>query len=308
MEKEGGIIMFSQLTDPNKRYDFLLIFDVKDGNPNGDPDAGNLPRVDVETMQGLVTDVALKRKVRNYVQMTRGDQEGYDIYVKERGILSREQKKAYDALELEDTKEQSANVVKDAREWMCAHYYDTRMFGAVMSTKKYNAGQVRGPLQMTFARSIDPITPYDMTITRVALTNADDAQKGAGEDETEARHGQMGRKAYVPYGLYVAHGYYTPAFAQQTGVTENDLAIFWESLVNMWDLDRSASRGQMATRGLYVFAHDNEFGNAPSHKLFEAINIERKEDVDVARDAKDYDITIDELDIDGVTLHRVVEL
>ena len=300
--------MFSQLTDPNKRYDFLLIFDVKDGNPNGDPDAGNLPRVDVETMQGLVTDVALKRKVRNYVQMTRGDQEGYDIYVKERGILSREQKKAYDALELEDMKEQSANVVKDAREWMCAHYYDTRMFGAVMSTKKYNAGQVRGPLQMTFARSVDPITPYDMTITRVALTNADDAQKGAGGDETEARHGQMGRKAYVPYGLYVAHGYYTPAFAQQTGVTEDDLAIFWESLVNMWDLDRSASRGQMATRGLYVFAHDNEFGNAPSHKLFEAINIERKENVDVARDAKDYDITIDELDIDGVTLHRVVEL
>lgn len=308
MEKEGGIIMFSQLTDPNKRYDFLLIFDVKDGNPNGDPDAGNLPRVDVETMQGLVTDVALKRKVRNYVQMTRGDQEGYDIYVKERGILSREQKKAYDALALEDMKEQSANVVKDAREWMCAHYYDTRMFGAVMSTKKYNAGQVRGPLQMTFARSVDPITPYDMTITRVALTNADDAQKGAGEDETEARHGQMGRKAYVPYGLYVAHGYYTPAFAQQTGVTENDLAIFWESLVNMWDLDRSASRGQMATRGLYVFAHDNEFGNAPSHKLFEAIHIERKENVDVARDAKDYDITIDELDVDGVTLHRVVEL
>lgn len=308
MEKEGGIIMFSQLTDPNKRYDFLLIFDVKDGNPNGDPDAGNLPRVDVETMQGLVTDVALKRKVRNYVQMTRGDQEGYDIYVKERGILSREQKKAYDALALEDMKEQSANVVKDAREWMCAHYYDTRMFGAVMSTKKYNAGQVRGPLQMTFARSVDPITPYDMTITRVALTNADDAQKGAGEDEAEARHGQMGRKAYVPYGLYVAHGYYTPAFAQQTGVTENDLAIFWESLVNMWDLDRSASRGQMATRGLYVFAHDNEFGNAPSHKLFEAINIERKEDVDVARDAKDYDITIDELDIDGVTLYKLVEL
>lgn len=301
-------MMYSQMTDPNKRYDFLLIFDVQDGNPNGDPDAGNLPRVDVETMQGLVTDVALKRKVRNYVQMTRGNQEGYDIYVKERGILSREQKKAYDALELADTKEQSANVVKDAREWMCAHYYDTRMFGAVMSTKKYNAGQVRGPLQMTFARSVDPITPYDMTITRVALTNADDAQKGAGEDEVEARHGQMGRKAYVPYGLYVAHGYYTPAFAQQTGVTENDLAVFWESLVNMWDLDRSASRGQMATRGLYVFAHENEFGNAPSHKLFEAVNIERKENVDVARDAKDYDITIDELDIDGVTLHRVVEL
>ncbi|HEY9582306.1 MAG TPA: type I-C CRISPR-associated protein Cas7/Csd2 [Savagea sp.] len=300
--------MCKQLTDPNKRYDFLLVFDVKDGNPNGDPDAGNLPRVDVETMQGLVTDVALKRKVRNYVQLTRGEEEGYDIYVKQRGILSREQKKAYDALGLADQEKQSANVMKDAREWMCEHYYDTRMFGAVMSTKKYNAGQVRGPLQLTFARSIDPITPYDMTITRVALTNANDAQKEAGEDEVEARHGQMGRKAYVPYGLYVAQGYYTPAFAKQTGVTENDLAVFWESLINMWDLDRSASRGQMATRGLYVFAHDSEFGNAPSHKLFEAINIERKENVDVARDAKDYDIKIDELDIDGVTLHRVVEL
>ncbi len=300
--------MFKELTDPNKRYDFLLVFDVKDGNPNGDPDAGNLPRVDVETMQGLVTDVALKRKVRNYVQLTRGDEEGYDIYVKQRGILSREQKKAYDALELEDEKEQSANVVKDAREWMCQHYYDTRMFGAVMSTKKYNAGQVRGPLQLTFARSVDPITPYDMTITRVALTNVDDAQKGADEDEVEARHGQMGRKAYVPYGLYVAHGYYTPAFAKQTGVTEQDLEVFWEALVNMWDLDRSASRGQMATRGLYVFAHDSEFGNAPSHKLFEAINIERKENVDVARNAKDYDITIDDIDFDGVTLHKVIDL
>lgn len=300
--------MYKKLNNPEKRYDFLLVFDVKDGNPNGDPDAGNLPRVDVETMQGLVTDVALKRKARNYVQMTRGNEEGYDIYVKQRGILSREQEKAYEALDLKNSKTPSADTIKDAREWMCANYYDIRMFGAVMSGKKYNAGQVRGALQLTFARSIDPITPYDMTITRVALTNADDAQKSAKEDEVEARHGQIGRKAYVPYGLYVAQGYYIPAFGKQTGVTEKDLELFWESLVNMWDLDRSASRGQMATRGLYVFEHESEFGNAPSHMLFKAIQIKRKEDVEVPRSTADYNIIIEDVKIEGITLHQVVGL
>lgn len=300
--------MYEHIMDPEKRYEFLLVFDVKDGNPNGDPDAGNLPRVDVETMQGLVTDVALKRKVRNYVHMTRGDEAGYDIYVKNRGILSREQQKAYDTLGLENTENPSATTVKDAREWMCAHYYDTRMFGAVMSGKKYNAGQVRGPLQLTFARSVDPITPFDMTITRVALTNANDAQKDAGDEEVEARHGQMGRKAYVPYGLYVAQGYYTPAFAKQTGVVANDLAVFWEALINMWDLDRSAARGQMATRGLYVFAHDSEFGNAPSHVLFDKIKIARKDDCNVARAATDYNVAVAEVTEPGVTLHEIISL
>ncbi|WP_336822037.1 type I-C CRISPR-associated protein Cas7/Csd2 [Sporosarcina sp. USHLN248] len=300
--------MYHQLNDPEKRYDFMLVFDVRDGNANGDPDAGNLPRVDVETMQGLVTDVALKRKIRNYVQITRGDQVGFDIYVKHRGILSREQQKSYEALGYENDEKPSANTIKDARNWMCSHYFDVRMFGAVMSGKQYNAGQVRGPMQLTFARSIDPITPFDMTITRVALTNANDAQKEASDDEAEARHGQMGRKAYVPYGLYVAYGYYTPAFALQTGVKKEDLEVFWEALVNMWDLDHSAARGIMATRGLYVFEHDSKFGNAPSHMLFDNIQIRKKEEVEAARDVSDYEIHIEELDIEGVTLHEVVPM
>ncbi|WP_062109022.1 type I-C CRISPR-associated protein Cas7/Csd2 [Bacillus niameyensis] len=300
--------MFKHLSDQKKRYDFMFIFDVLDGNPNGDPDAGNLPRIDVETMQGLVTDVALKRKVRNYVQMTRGKQPGYDIYIKHRGILSREQQKAYESVGVENAENPSANTIKDARDWMCAHYYDVRMFGAVMSGKKYNAGQVRGPLQLTFARSVDPITPFDMTITRVALTNANDSQKDAGEDEVEARHGQMGRKAYVPYGLYVAHGFYTPMFAEQTGVKGEDLELFWESLINMWDLDRSAARGQMATRGLYIFEHESEYGNAPSHTLFEKINIKRKNDVEVIRSSKDYTVEIDHDIPAGVQLHEVITL
>lgn len=303
-----------EIIDVNKRYDFKLVFDVTDGNPNGDPDAGNLPRVDPETMQGLVTDVAIKRKVRDYIQTTRGDQQGFDIYVKNRGILTNEQRKAYDAIGKEDADGKSSKVVADARDWMCENYFDTRIFGAVMSTKKYNAGQVRGPMQLTFARSIDPVTPFDMTITRVALTNADDGKNNADvrDDETEARHGQMGRKAYLPYGMYETYGFFTPAFAIQTGVREEDLVAFWESLINMWDLDRSASRGRMACRGLYVFAHDSKYGNAPSHQLFEKVDIERKkgengEQVErVARSYKDYEVKIDEDLPQGVTLHQVV--
>ncbi len=300
--------MYKQLNDPDKRYDFALIFDVKDGNPNGDPDAGNLPRVDVETMQGLVTDVALKRKIRNYVQITQGDQKGYDIYVKHRGILSREQQKSYEALGHENTEKPSATTVKDARSWMCSHYYDVRMFGAVMSGKQYNAGQVRGPMQLTFARSIDPITPFDMTITRVALTNANDAQKDAADDEAEARHGQIGRKAYVPYGLYVAYGYYMPSLAEQTGIQPGDLEVFWKALINMWDLDHSAARGQMATRGLYVFEHDSKFGNAPSHMLFDKIQIQRREGIETARSVKDYEVQVDEVNVEGVNLHEVISM
>src|SRR5690625_247700 len=272
-----------EIINVDSRYDFALVFDVMDGNPNGDPDAGNLPRVDPETMQGIVTDVALKRKVRDYVQTVYGAEEGYDIYVKHRGILTREQRKACEALNLEDPKESSATKVRDARDWMCQHYYDTRMIGAVMSTTKYNAGQVRGPLQLTFARSIDEITPLDITITRVALTNPDDADETIPDDEAEARYGQMGRKAYVPYGMYVAYGFYSPNFAKQTGVKEKDLKIFWESLMNMWDLDRSASRGRMATRGLYVFKHEGMYGNAPSHLLFEKIDINKVDGVENPR-------------------------
>lgn len=301
---------FSKLADVNKRYDFKLLFDVTDGNPNGDPDAGNLPRVDPETMQGLVTDVAIKRKVRDYVQITRGDQPGYDIYVKNRGILTNEQRKAYEAIGEENAEAKSANVVKDARAWMCEHYYDTRMFGAVMSTTKYNAGQVRGPMQLTFARSINRVTPFDMAITRVALTNATDGKNEAevSEDETEARHGQMGRKAYLPYGMYEAYGFYTPAFGVQTGVRQRDLEVFWEALINMWDMDRSAARGRMACRGLYVFEHDSQYGNAPSHQLFDKIDIQKiKADV-IPRSHKDYHPIIDEVLPEGVTLHPVVSL
>src|SRR5690625_1170301 len=291
-----------EILDVDSRYDFVLAFDVMDGNPNGDPDAGNLPRVDPETMQGIVTDVALKRKVRDYVQTVYGTEDGYDIYVKHRGILTREQQKAFQALGIEDEEESSASKVKDAREWMCQHYYDTRMFGAVMSTTKYNAGQVRGPLQLTFARSIDEITPLDITITRGALPNADDADKEVPLDEAEARYGQMGRKAYIPYGMYVAYGFYSPNFARQTGVKERDLEIFWESLMNMWDLDRSASRGRMATRGLYIFKHESMYGNAPSHLLFDKISISRNEEVKSPRSVKDYAVSIDKDLPDGVEL------
>lgn len=302
-----------EIIDVNKRYDFKFVFDVTDGNPNGDPDAGNLPRVDPETMQGLVTDVALKRKVRDYIQTTRGDQPGFDIYVKNRGILTNEQRKAYEAIGEEDSSSKSTKVVADARDWMCKQYFDTRMFGAVMSTKKYNAGQVRGPLQLTFARSIDPVTPFDMTITRVALTNATDGKnnENVSEEETEARHGQMGRKAYLPYGMYEAYGFFTPSFALQTGVREEDLEAFWESLVNMWDLDRSAARGRMACRGLYVFSHESKYGNAPSHQLFDKIEIKRKTGKDegaqkVARSYKDYEVIVDEQLPKGVSLHQLV--
>lgn len=300
--------MVGLLNDENKRYDFLLVFDVKDGNPNGDPDAGNLPRVDSETNEGLVTDVALKRKIRNYVHLTKSGENRFDIYVKNRGILSQEQAKAYEALGLENVEKPAATVVKDAREWMCNQYYDTRMFGAVMSGKKYNAGQVKGPIQLTFARSVDPIMPLDMTITRVALTNANDGQKEETEDGgVEAKHGTFGRKAYVPYGLYVAHGYYTPSFAKQTGVQSEDLEVFWKALINMWDLDRSAARGQMATRALYVFEHDSEYGNAPAHVLFDKISITKKPEVLVTRKFSDYDINIKSFDIDGIKMHNLVD-
>lgn len=293
------------IIDPNKRYDFMLVFDVTDGNPNGDPDAGNLPRIDPETMQGIVTDVAIKRKIRDYVYLTRGHLQGFDIYVKHRGILTNEQRKAYDELGKKED-DSSPDTVKDARQWMCEHYFDTRMFGAVMSTKKFNAGQVRGPVQLTFARSVDRIFPAESSITRVALTNADDIKGGDASDQ-EARTGQMGRKAHVPYGLYISYGFYTPAFAAQTGVKQEDLEALWDALVNMWDLDHSAARGRMACRGLYVFEHSSSLGNAPSNTLFEKIEIQRQGVGRVARSYKDYLAIVDEHTPSGVTLHKVVD-
>lgn len=264
-------------TDPNRRHDFVLLFDVTDGNPNGDPDAGNLPRVDPETMQGLVTDVSLKRKVRNWVDATRGDEGRYKIYVQSRGqALNAQHKRAYEALDLKSTgAKQKREDVDKARTWMCENFYDIRMFGAVMTTG-VNCGQVRGPVQMTFARSIDPVVPLDLSITRVAVTREEDAEVVEG-DEGEGPRGkqtEMGRKAIVPYALFRAHGFFTPHFAKSTGADVEDLEIFWRALELMWDLDRSSSRGLVTLRGLHVFSHESPFGNAPAHTLLERVKVD----------------------------------
>lgn len=290
------------------RQDFVLIFDVTNGNPNGDPDAGNLPRVDPETGLGIVTDVALKRKVRNYVDALKGNEERYKIYVQQGAILNNQHRRAYKELGKEkelDAKKTTQKDVQEAKKWMCDNFFDIRTFGAVMSTE-VNAGQVRGPVQLTFARSVDPILGLDASITRVALTKPDPKQ--AADDET-ARSGTMGRKAYIPYGLYVAHGFYVPAFAQGdngTGFDNADLEVLWQALVNMWDLDRSASRGLTACRALYVFSHSSPLGNAPAHKLFSLIKPQRKAEVDVARSFEDYQpMVIDETKLpQGVSLKQ----
>jgi CRISPR-associated protein Csd2 len=297
-------------TDVNRRHDFVLLFDVSDGNPNGDPDAGNLPRVDPETMHGLVTDVCLKRKVRNWVDTTRGDQAEFKIYVQNKGIaLNDLHQRAYTALGLTSTgTKQKREDVDQARQWMCQNFYDIRTFGAVMTTG-VNCGQVRGPVQMTFARSIDPVVPLDLSITRVAVTDPEDARvvvgetgKGVGGKTTE-----MGRKALVPYGLYRGYGFFSPHFAQDTGVNSEDLALFWEALQNMWELDRSSSRGLMACRGLFIFTHENRLGNAPAHSLFARITLEKKLSVDSPRRFDDYSVAVNDTDLPaGVTLTRLV--
>jgi len=273
--------------DVTRRHDFVLLFDVTDGNPNGDPDAGNLPRVDPETMQGLVTDVCLKRKVRNYVDIVRGNEERYKIYVQDKGIaLNTLHQRAYTALGMESTgTKQAAHDIQRARQWMCENFYDVRLFGAVMTTNP-NCGQVRGPLQLTFARSIDPVVPLNLSITRVAITRPEDAAKG--------KVTEMGRKPLVPYGLYRAHGFFSPHLAQQTGVTREDLELFWDALQRMWDLDHSAARGMMACRGLYVFSHSNALGNAPAHALFERVKVSFAGDGGtVPRSFADYRVEVD---------------
>jgi CRISPR-associated protein Csd2 len=368
-------------TDPERRHDFVLIFDVTDGNPNGDPDAGNLPRTDPETMQGLVTDVSLKRKVRNFVALVADDEGGerrsaLNIYVEHKGAaLNAQHRKAYRALGIPTTEPKQEKVpegevlealrgmvlpdgftlvestdgsggyelvysgelseedrkvaveaigaggkkarsfaekvskgakravptrsqVDGSRDWMCRHFYDVRMFGAVMSTE-INAGQVRGPLQLTFARSVDPILPQDVAITRVAITR---------EAEREQKETEIGRKTLIPYGLYVGYGFYSPYLAKDTGVTEEDLELFWDALVNMWTFDRSASRGMMAPRGLYVFTHDKKLGNAPAHKLFDLIRPELKEKDKSPRKFLDYEMRVDRENVpEGVTLTALVE-
>ena len=278
--------------DPARRHDFVFLFDVADGNPNGDPDAGNLPRVDPETMQGLVTDVALKRKVRDYIDAVRGNEERFKIYVQSGTALNTQHERAYSARGLKSTgSKQKAADVEKAREWMCENFYDIRMFGAVMTTG-INCGQVRGPVQLTFARSIDKIVPLDLSITRIAVTRPEDAAVAVSEDSGEGEGGkrtEMGRKAIVPYGLYRAYGFFNPHFAKQSGANREDLELFWTALQNMFDLDRSSARGMMATQVLR-FQPESLLGNAPAQRLGERIMIGRELNVKVPRSFGDYEV------------------
>lgn len=281
-----------------KRYDFVLLFDVKDGNPNGDPDAGNLPRLDAETGNGLVTDVCLKRKVRNFIQLSKQGEQGYDIFVKEKAILNNAIDEAHDS-EAVKAEKKDADKTEAARKFMCAKYFDIRTFGAVMSTGK-NAGQVRGPVQVTFARSIDPVVSSEHSITRMAVATEAEAEKQKGDNRT------MGRKFTVPYGLYRAHGFVSAHLAAQTGFTNDDLNVLWEALEKMFWEDHSAARGEMNVRGLYVFEHSTDLGNAPAHELFDKIKVERKDSSVPARSFDDYAVTIDESMPQGVSLIRKV--
>ena len=270
------------MSELKNRIDFVYIFDVQDGNPNGDPDAGNLPRVDAETGMGLVTDVCLKRKVRNYVQTAKGQADGYDIFIKEKAVLNTLIDKAHDDSEVKVANDKT----EAARMFMCKNYYDIRTFGAVMSTGK-NAGQVRGAIQLTFARSVDTIATAEHTITRMAVATEKEAEKQGGDNRT------MGRKATVPYGLYVCHGFISANLAQQTGFSEEDLELFWDALKNMFDVDRSAARGLMSAQKLIVFKHDSVLGNAPANKLFDLVKVEKVCD-GAPRSFGDYSVTIDE--------------
>ncbi len=285
------------MAELNNRIDFVYIFDVKDGNPNGDPDAGNLPRVDAETGMGLVTDVCLKRKVRNYVQEAKGLSEGYDIFIKEKAVLNNLIDEAHESDAVKNVKD-TKDKTSAARDVMCKKYYDIRTFGAVMSTGK-NAGQVRGPIQFTFARSVDPIVTSEHSITRMAVATEKEAEKQGGDNRT------MGRKATVPYGLYVCHGFVSANLAKQTGFSREDLNLFWEALKNMFDVDRSAARGLMSAQKLIVFKHDSVLGNAPANKLFDLVKIEKKCE-GVARSFSDYQVTIGENTYSEVSIEEMI--
>lgn len=332
------------------RYDFVLIFDVKDGNPNGDPDAGNMPRLDAESGHGLVTDVSIKRKVRNFVGLVKADdnaepapegqrfedkfapgEKRFEIYVREKAILNLEHQRAYSALRLDVAQEEqredatenvandakkkkpakekrkgSADEVGQARKWMCQNFFDVRTFGAVMSTG-VNCGQVRGPVQLTFARSVEPIVALEHSITRMAVATEAEAEKQQGDNRT------MGRKHTVPYGVYVAHGFVSSFLAKQTGFGDDDLELVFQALAQMFEHDRSAARGEMSTRGLYVFKHDSELGNAPAHALFDRLQVKPKEEGAVARSFDAYSVLFDDQSLSvgqsvqpapGVTLTR----
>ncbi len=288
------------MSEITRRYDFVMLFDVRDGNPNGDPDAGNLPRIDPETGQGLITDVCLKRKVRNFVQLAKSSATGFDIFVKEKAILNLSIGEAYKSLGIDlDKDPQNATdgkkrdnkgkaqgtEVDKGRQKMCQAFFDVRTFGAVMSTGA-NAGQVRGPVQLTFARSVDPIASLEHSITRMAVATEKEAEAQGGDNRT------MGRKNTVPYGLYVGYGFVSPQLAKQTGFSEEDLSLFWQALQQMFELDRSAARGLMAMQKLIVFRHSSPLGDAPSHKLFERVSVARKADVRAARSFADYTVQV----------------
>jgi CRISPR-associated protein Csd2 len=283
-----------------KRIDFTYLFDVADGNPNGNPDAGNMPRQDAETGQGLVTDVCIKRKTRNYVETTRGSEPGYAIHVREKAILNVHQELAYNTLGLDTAKDDQASA--DAgRAWMCKTYYDVRTFGAVMTTgtkgSRANCGQVRGPVQLTFGRSIDPIVVEDHCITRVAVTSQQEADEQGGDNR------MMGRKYTVPYALYRMNGFINPFLAAQTGFNEADLELFWEALKNGFELDRSAARGLMSCQGLILYEHNSELGNAPAHKLFESVKVAKR--TEAPRSFADYEVIIGEAP-ESVTVKKII--
>ncbi len=285
----------------NNRYDFVYLFDCQDGNPNGDPDFDNTPRFDPETFQGLVSDVCLKRKIRDYVSAAKSAdgkvEHGYDIFVQSGHALESRQRMPYDNLKLTpETKDR--NEIAKARSWMCQNFFDVRAFGAVMSTTDYNCGQVRGPVQITFARSINRIFSTEHCITRVTYTTE---EKTAGTAATT----EMGRKHTVAYGLYRTYGFVNPAFARQTGFTNADLALLWRALAGMFELDRSAARGMMAPRGLYVFRHESALGNAPAHVLFDRVLVSKKDGVEAPRSFTDYQVTVEDSSLPpGITLVR----
>lgn len=287
----------------DNRYEFVFLFDVKDGNPNGDPDAGNLPRVDAETGQGLVTDVCLKRKVRNYVGLVKEETPPFEIYIKEKAVLNRNNLRAYDELGLKHESKKLPKKEEDARkvtQWMCQNFFDIRTFGAVMSTD-VNTGQVRGPVQLNFARSIEPVISTEHSITRMAVTTEKEAEQQSGDNRT------MGRKFTIPYGLYRSHGFISANLAKQTGFGDEDLELLWDALINMLDHDRSASRGEMSPCALYVFKHESPLGNAPARKLFDLIDVNRVSD-GPARDFKDYQVSIREDQLpSGVQLIKYLE-
>ncbi len=291
------------------RYEFVYLFDITNGNPNGDPDAGNLPRLDPETNRGLVTDVCLKRKIRNFVTLDKDDTPGHAIYMQEKAVLNQQHQKAWEALGIPpDAKEQYKKLPKEeakAREltaWMCANFFDVRTFGAVMTTG-VNAGQVRGPVQMAFATSIDPVVPLEISITRMAVTTEKEAEAQSGDNRT------MGRKHIIPYGLYRAHGFVSAKLAERTGFSDADLELFWRALINMFEHDRSAARGEMAARKLIVFEHESAMGNAPAHVLFDAVKITPAQpDADAApRRFADYRVEVDHAAVpQGVTVRELI--